>query len=134
MSETARRSLLGERRRLMIIDRDGPRPIHAQARNVSGLKGTANAPHAAQPARVRQPRRSGQRGSGDPAAGHSRKTPDSTAFAPAVRSTTIGTVSPAATEIGTLTHAPWLKLPDNEAVWPATLISSRRAVESQSSA
>ena len=53
-----------------------------------------------------------------------RKMPASTAFEPAWRSTTIGTSSPALTEIGKLTQAPPLKLAFKSAVWPPTLISS----------
>ena len=46
--------------------------------------------------------------------------PASTAFEPAWRSTTIGTSSPALTEIGKLTQAPPLKLAFKSAVWPPT--------------
>jgi len=42
--------------------------------------------------------------------------PESTAFTPAVRETTIGTVSPAPTEIRKLTQAPALKLEERSAV------------------
>ncbi len=58
--------------------------------------------------------------------------PDSTAFAPAVRSTVIVTVPFSATLTGKDTHAPALKLVDRSAVWPFTEMVSRRAVESQS--
>ncbi len=61
--------------------------------------------------------------------------PDSTALVPAVRLTVMGRVVPAATLIGTETHAPWLKLPPVRlAVCVPTVIVSRRAVESQSNA
>src|SRR5580692_4531854 len=65
---------------------------------------------------------------------HPRKIPDSTALDPAVRSTVIVTVPPEATSIGNDTHAPSWKELDSSAVRPATVIVSRRAVESQSTA
>src|ERR1700693_2008456 len=63
-----------------------------------------------------------------------RKIPESTALAPAVRSTVIVTVPPAATLIGKESQAPLLKELESSAAWPFTEITSRRAVVSQSSA
>ena len=69
-----------------------------------------------------------------PRSPHPRKTPESTALGPAVRSTVTVTVPPAGTEIGKVTHAPLLNAPESTAVCPLTEIISRRALVSQSSA
>ena len=63
-----------------------------------------------------------------------RKIPDRTALPPARQVTMIERVPPAATLIGSDTHAPWLKSLESSTLWPLTVMTSRRPAESQSSA
>lgn len=63
-----------------------------------------------------------------------RKIPERTALAPATRLTVIVTVPPSATLIGNVIHAPVWKSLDKFVVWLPTVIVSRRASESQSTA
>ena len=112
--------------------KEASRDLSQRARRSSGAGAPSELPQALASGAKRQPPLQGTAPSLRPVT-HPRKIPDSTALGPASAVTVIETVPPAATLIGKDTHAPWLKSLESTALWPLTVMTSRRPAESQSS-